>query len=245
MNDFKDMTVVVTGSTRGIGRAIAECLVARGAQVMGTGTRDTQARMGGEAKLEGVIWKDLDVADPKTLSVFVDELSQLGPIHGLVNNAGINCIKPIAEVSDEDYADVLSVNLHAPYMLCKAVGTQMAERGSGSILNIASIWSVVSKPQRTLYTTAKAGLAGLTRALAVELGPAGILVNTLSPGFTLTDLTRQSLSDEEMEALCGQIPLRKMADPEDIARAAAFLVGPDNRYITGQNLVADGGFTIV
>lgn len=242
---MKNKTIVVTGATRGIGLAIAECLVARGALVVGTGTKETEMRMRGEAGMEGVVWKDLDVADSASLNLFLEELQLLGPIHGLINNAGINRIKPISDVSEQEYEDVLNVNLKAPYFLCKSIGKGMVEQGSGSILNIASIWSVVSKPHRTLYSTAKAGLAGLTRALAAELGPSGVLVNSLSPGFTLTDLTRQSLSDEEMKALCGQIPLRKMADPEDIAQIAAFLIGPDNRYITGQNIIADGGFTIV
>jgi 3-oxoacyl-[acyl-carrier protein] reductase len=245
MKELKDRTIIVTGATRGIGRAIAACLVERGATVVGTGTRETESRMRGEAGLDGVVWWDLDLADSASLDAFLEGLAELGKIDGLINNAGINRIKPIADVSTEDYEDVLSINLKAPYFLCKSIGSAMAEQGGGSILNIASIWSVVTKPQRTLYTTAKAGLAGLTRALAAELGPSGVLVNTLSPGFTLTDLTRESLSDEEMKGLCDQIPLRKMADPEDIAKVAAFLVGPDNRYITGQNIVADGGFTIV
>jgi 3-oxoacyl-[acyl-carrier protein] reductase len=242
---MKDKIIIVTGATRGIGRAIAERLVSQGVMVVGTGTRDTEKRMQGEAGLEGVVWKDLDVGDALSFKTFLEELPLLGPIQGLVNNAGINRIKPIAEVSEEDFAEVLSVNLRAPYLLCQSIGKGMAERGSGSIVNVASIWSVLSKPGRTLYTTAKSGLAGLTRALAVELGPSGVLVNTLSPGFTLTDLTRQSLTQSEMDQLCEQIPLRKIADPDDIARTVAFLVGPDNRYITGQNLVVDGGFTIV
>lgn len=245
MNEMNNMTVLVTGATRGIGRAIAACLVERGAVVVGTGTRDTEARMQGEVGLEGVVWRDLDLSDFASLDAFLESLADFGKIDGLINNAGINRIKSIADVSFEDYEDVLSINLKAPYFLCKSIGNAMVQTGGGSILNIASIWSVVTKPQRTLYTTAKAGLAGLTRALAAELGPSGVIVNTLSPGFTLTDLTRESLSDAEMEALSGQIPMRKMADPEDIAKVAAFLVGPDNRYITGQNIVADGGFTIV
>lgn len=245
MSNEDTRRVIVTGATRGIGRAIAACLLKQGARVVGTGTRSTEERMVHDEELAAVTWRDLDVTDPDSLKQFIDGLPDLGPISALVNNAGINRIKPIQGVTAEDYADVLQINLQAPFQLCQAVGTRMAEQGNGRILNIASIWSVVTKPQRSLYSTAKAGLAGLTRALAAELGPQGVLVNTLSPGFTLTDLTKQSLTDEEMSDLCSQIPLRKMADPEDIARAAAFLVGTDNRYITGQNLVVDGGFTIV
>jgi len=201
--------------------------------------------MAHDEELAAVTLRDLDVTVPDSLKQLIDGLPDLGPISALVNNALIKRIKPIQDVTAEDYADVLQINLQAPFQLCQAVGTRMAAQGHGRILNIASIWSVVTKPQRSLYSTAKAGLAGLTRAIAAELGPQGVLVNTLSPGFTLTDLTKQSLTAEEMSDLCSQIPLRKMADPEDIARAAAFLVGTDNRYITGQNLVVDGGFTIV
>lgn len=242
---MKDKTIIVTGATRGIGKAIAACLVERGAAVVGTGTRDTEERMRGEVGLESVVWRDLDLADSASLNSFLVDLADFGKIDGLINNAGVNRIKPIADVSIEDYENVFSINLKAPYFLSKAIGGMMKDQRGGSIVNIASIWSVVTKSQRTLYTTTKAGLAGLTRALAAEFGPSGVLVNTLSPGFTLTDLTRESLSDAEMKGFCDQIPLRKMADPKDIAKVAAFLVGPDNRYVTGQNIIADGGFTIV
>jgi len=243
--EFSEQTILVTGATRGIGLAIAVELRKRGARVIGTGTRDTASRMKGNEETQGVEWLDVDLSDGPSLQEFLVKVQELGPIDGLINNAGINRIKSFSDITSEDYETLMDINLKAPYFLCQAIGGQMAKQGSGRILNIASIWSVVTKSQRALYSASKAGLVGMTRGLAVELGPRGVLVNALSPGFVLTDLTRESLSEQEMKDLSAQIPLRRMADPLDIAKTACFLVSEENNYITGQNLVADGGFTIV
>jgi 3-oxoacyl-[acyl-carrier protein] reductase len=112
-------------------------------------------------------------------------------------------------------------------------------------VNVASIWSVITKPGRALYTAAKAGLAGLTRTLAVELAPHGVLVNALSPGFTRTELTASTLAPEEIAALSAQVPARRFAEPAEIAQVALFLASPANTYLTGQNIIVDGGFTCV
>ena len=147
------------------------------------------------------------------------------------------------KVSDSDYEELLMVNLKAVYFLSQAVAEQM--NFNGKIANIASIWSEITKTNRTLYTTAKTGLVGLTRAMAAELGPRGILVNSVSPGFTLTELTDTSLTEDEKKQMCEHIPLGRMAETEEIARIVCFLVGTENTYITGQNIIIDGGFSIV
>jgi 3-oxoacyl-[acyl-carrier protein] reductase len=187
----------------------------------------------------------VDFADRDSVREFLVALAEIGPLDGLVNNAGVNRIKPMDEVGEADYDFVHDTNLRSPYLVCREVLEGMAQNGSGRIVNIASIWSVITKAQRSLYSSAKTGLVGLTRALAVEFGPKGILVNAVSPGFVMTDMTRQSLSEAEIAELEAQVPMRKMADPDDIAEVVRFLLSPENRYLSGQNIVVDGGFSIV
>ena len=240
-HSLKDTVIVVTGASRGIGRAIAARLVTGGARVIGTATRKlTDADV-----LPGMECLPVDFREPAQLAEFTAFIRQLPRLDACINNAGINRIKPLEEVTPQDYRDVLCIDLDAPYAVCQAAAAVMTKAARGRIVNIASIWSVITKPQRSLYSAAKTGLVGLTRALAAELGPVGILVNAVSPGFVLTDLTRQSLSTVEMERLTSQIPCRRMAEPAEIAELIAFLASPRNTYLTGQNIVIDGGFTIV
>lgn len=238
---FDGQTILVTGASRGIGRAIAEAFVERGARVLGTATSEGSF----PADTSGIEFLVGDFSTPEGIESAAAQIASGPRLDALVNNAGINRILPLDKVSAVDFSDILTVDLRAPYRLCQAVVPQMAAHGSGRIVNIASIWSSVTKPHRTLYSTAKTGLVGMTRALAAELAPAGILVNAVSPGFVLTDLTRQSLSSEELNALSRQIPQGRMADPAEIARVVRFLCSAENTYLTGQNLVVDGGFTIV
>lgn len=237
--------VLVTGATRGIGRAIAARFLQDGYEVYGTGTNNSAERCADIADLAGVSWLDVDFSDRASVRAFLVALAEIGPFDGLVNNAGVNRIKPLDEVDEADYDFVHDTNLRSPYLVCREVLKGMAQNGSGRIVNIASIWSVITKAQRSLYSSAKTGLVGLTRGLAVEFGPNGILVNAVSPGFVMTDMTRQSLSEEEIAELEAQVPMRKMAAPEDIAEVVRFLLSPENRYLSGQNIVVDGGFTIV
>ncbi len=237
--------VLVTGATRGIGRAIAARLLKDGYEVYGTGTNNSAERCAELSDLAGVTWLDVDFADRDSVRAFLVALAAIGPLDGLVNNAGVNRIKPMDEVVEADYDFVHDTNLRSPYLVCREVLKGMAQNGSGRIVNIASIWSVITKAQRSLYSSAKTGLVGLTRGLAVEFGPKGILVNAVSPGFVMTDMTRESLSEAEIAELEAQVPMRKMAAPEDIAEVVRFLLSPENRYLTGQNIIVDGGFTIV
>ncbi|CAA6690201.1 MULTISPECIES: SDR family NAD(P)-dependent oxidoreductase [unclassified Lentimonas] len=237
--------VLVTGATRGIGRAIAARLLKDGYAVYGTGTNRSAARCADLPDLVGVSWLDVDFSDRASVRVFLTALAGLGPFDGLVNNAGVNRIKPLDEVDEADYDFVHDTNLRSPYLVCREVIKGMEQVGGGRIVNIASIWSVITKAHRSLYSSAKTGLVGLTRALAVEAGPKGVLVNTVSPGFVMTDMTRESLSEAEIAALEAQVPMRKMAAPEDIADVVRFLLSQENRYLTGQNIIVDGGFTNV
>ena len=163
----------------------------------------------------------------------------------LINNAGINIIKEFGDVDEADYDRLMDINLKAPYFLSKAAAKVMKAQKKGSILNIASIWSVISKAQRSLYTSSKSGLAGMTRSLAAELAPFGISVNSLSPGFILTDLTQESLSEKERTDLANEVPMGRFGSPEEMANLAYFLCSNENSFMTGQNIVSDGGFTLV
>lgn len=237
--------ILVTGATRGIGRAIAARLLQDGYAVYGTGTQNSADRCANMEDLLGVTWFDVDFSDRESVRAFLPKIAAAGPFDGLVNNAGVNRIKPLDEVDEADYDFVHDTNLRSPYLICREVIKGMAAQGQGRVVNIASIWSVVTKAHRSLYSSAKTGLVGLTRALAAEAGAQGVLVNLVSPGFVLTDMTRESLTPEQMTSLTEQVPMKKMAAPEDIAEVVRFLLSPDNRYINGQNIVVDGGFSII
>lgn len=216
-------TALVTGASRGIGRAIAARLIEDGIKVI--------APTHSEMDLESNESIDQYL---KTLPSFVDIL---------VNNAGINRIDLFQNLSDEDLFDTIQVNLIAPMRLTRGIVQGMIGRHFGRIVNISSIWSLVSKPGRSSYSVSKDGLNGFTRALAVEVAPFNILVNSVAPGFVNTDLTQQNNSPEEINEICKKIPLNRLAEPEEIARLVAFLCSDANSYVTGQCLVMDGGFT--
>ena len=237
--------VLVTGATRGIGRAIAARQLQDGYVVYGTGTKNSAKRCADLPDLAGVSWLDVDFSDRTSVRDFLVGIAETGPFDGLVNNAGVNRIKPMETVTESDYDFVHDTNLRSPYLICREVIKGMAAVGSGRIVNIASIWSTITKAERSLYSSAKTGLVGLTRALAAEYGPKGVLVNSVSPGFVLTDMTRESLTEVQIAELTAQVPMQKMAAPEDIAEVVRFLLSPENRYLTGQNIFVDGGFTIV
>jgi len=244
-----EQVVVVTGGTRGIGRAIVDEFLAAGAQVFATGTSgaDVAARNAALTPLPGgrLEFVQVDLADVASTEEFCERLRGLDRIDVLVNNAGVNQIVEFDRIRDEDFARLLRINLQAPLTVSQSVLPGMRDRGYGRIINIASIWSLLTKPGRAMYTSAKAGLAGLTRTMAVEYGATGVLVNTVSPGFTRTDLTAATNSPTEIERIAAQVPMRRLAEPHEIARVVRFLGSPDNTYLTGQNIVIDGGFTCV
>jgi 3-oxoacyl-[acyl-carrier protein] reductase len=247
--DFNGQTVLVTGATRGIGAAIVMAFEAAGASLLLTGTNqkeiDELNQRNAQQGKQNVRWLQADFSSALSTTSFLEVIAQCPPIHVLINNAGTNRISLIDDVSAEDLDMLLSVNLRAPLLLCKSVSRAMKQMNYGRIVNIASIWSVVTKPGRVVYSAAKSGLAGMTRSVAVDLAPYGILVNALSPGFVNTELTNTTLSAEEREGIASQVPLGRFAEPEEIARMVLFLSSKMNSYLTGQNIMVDGGFTCV
>ena len=217
--------VLVTGGSRGIGKAIKDRFVYAGYTVYSP-TRG-----------------ELDLSDDQSINNFIEKNKTI-EFDVIINNAGINEINLLEDVSQSEIDSMIQVNLKAPIMLLKAFIPSMKKNRYGRIVNIGSVWAVVSKKGRGLYSSVKNGLHGITNTLALELGEYNILVNTVCPGFTLTELTKKNNSPEEVSSISEQIPLKRMAAPEEIAEFVYFLCSENNTYITGQKICIDGGYTI-
>jgi len=247
--DFSGKVVLITGATRGIGAALARDFHAAGADLILTGTDSQQInelnRNNADAGVTNIRYVQSDFADAASLQCFLDEIAHCKRIDVCINNAGTNRIDFIDSTKVEDYELLTQVNLRAPFLISRQVSRLMKQANYGRIVNIASIWSVITKPKRSIYSTTKFGLVGMTKAVAADLGAYNVLVNAVSPGFTMTELTESVLSDKEIQELSAQIPVNRFARPEEISKVVLFLCSDLNTYITGQNIVADGGFTIV
>ncbi len=240
--DLKDKVALVTGASRGIGKAIALELAARGATVVGTATTEAGAQAvtamlathGGR----GVV---LNVTDAPACDALVDSLTkEAAGLHILVNNAGITRDNLAMRMKDEDWDAVLQTNLSAVFRLSRAVMRGMMKARWGRIINITSVVGSSGNPGQANYAAAKAGVAGMSRALARELGSRGVTVNCVAPGFIETDMTN-ALDEAQTSALLGQIPLGRLGSAADIAHAVAFLASPNASYITGTTLHVNGG----
>ena len=226
---------VVTGASRGIGRAIAEELIKQGAKVVGTSTSAD-----GAAKVPG-IGKVLNVRDSAQMDAFIEQVAkEAGDIAILVNNAGITKDNLALRMKDTDWDEVMDTNLKAVFRLSRAVMRGMMKARWGRIVNITSVVGASGNAGQANYAAAKSGVVGMTKSLARELGSRNITVNCVAPGFIDTDMTR-ALSEEQRTALVGQIPLARLGRPEDIAAAVAFLASPSGDYVTGTVLHVNGG----
>lgn len=242
-----EQIVLVSGGSRGIGRAIAQGFADRGASVIITGRdKESLAQTAREIAPPGaaVHTAICNVAHANEIRGTVESLlAKFGRIDTLVNVAGVNRRKSALEVTEEDYDFILDINLKGAFLLSQAVGRSMLQRGAGCQINIASLNTDRPLTHVLPYAVSKAGLAHMTRALALEWGPKGVRVNAIAPGFILTDLTRKLWSDEQMQAWgMANTPLRRLGQPSDMVGAAIFLASPAAAFLTGQILFVDGGF---
>lgn len=245
---LKGEIALVTGASRGIGRAILMALARQGAVVAGTAT--TEAGAAGidqtlqDAGCQGM-GLVLDVADPASVDAALARLgATLGAPTILVNNAGITRDTLLMRMKDDDWQAVIDTNLGSVYRLSKGCLRAMTKARKGRIVNVASVVGVMGNAGQTNYAASKAGMIGFTKSLARETGSRGITVNCVAPGFIETDMTR-SLGDAQREALTGAIPLGRLGSPEDVAAAVLFLVSPQAAYITGETLHVNGGMYMV
>ncbi len=242
--DLSGKVALVTGSTRGIGRSIAETLAGAGARVAVVGrdlakAQAAAAEVGHDAKGFAC-----DVADTAQVTALVADVeAAFGTLDILVNNAGMTKDNVVMRLKDEDWDAVLDANLRGAFASIRAASRGMMKRRSGRIINISSVVGVIGNRGQANYAASKAGLIGLTKSVAKELASRNILCNAVAPGFIATDMTA-ALGPEQRKALEAQIPLERLGRPEDVAAAVAFLASEHAAYITGQVLVVDGGMVM-
>ena len=240
---FEGQVALVTGASRGIGAAIAMELAKKGLTVIGTATSDEGASKISQAlaTFPGCAGKNLNVNDAAAAEALIDAIvKEHGGLHVLVNNAGITRDMLAMRLKDDDWDAVIDTNLKAVFRMSRGVMRTMMKQRYGRIINITSVVGSSGNAGQSNYAAAKAGVAGMTRALARELGSRNITVNCIAPGFIETDMTG-SLSDEQTKALLGQIPLGHLGKPQDVAHAVAFVASPQASYITGQEIHVNGG----
>lgn len=239
---------LVTGASRGIGKAIALALGGAGAYVVGTATSDAGAeQITAYLKAAGVAGegRKLDVRDVQAVSTLVDDVTAAqGTPTILVNNAGITRDNLLMRMKDEEWDDIINTNLSSVYRVTKACLRGMMKARAGRIINIASVVGAMGNAGQTNYAAAKAGIMGFSRSLAREVGSRNITVNTVAPGFIDTDMTR-ALSEEQRVQLTKEIPLGRMGEAEDIAATVLFLASPQAGYISGQTLHVNGGMYMI
>jgi len=247
--DFKNQTVLITGATRGIGKQLAEDFELLGASLILTGTKKTEIKALNNARKKRlgskIIYYCVDFTDQVSTEGFIKELGKYKKIDVCVNNAGINKIDYIDKTRIKDWNNIISVNLKAPFLIMRKIAKIMKKNKYGRIINISSIFGLISKRKRAIYSASKSGMHGLTLAASAELARHNILVNTVSPGFVLTSLTKSILSKKEIKELEREIPIGRLAKPDDISKVVIFLTSSFNTYVTGQNVVVDGGYVNV
>ncbi|CAI0727478.1 3-oxoacyl-ACP reductase FabG [Serratia proteamaculans] len=242
---FEGKVVLVTGASRGIGRAIAETFVARGAKVIGTATSESGAEA--ISSYLGASGKGfaLNVVDAQSIdSVLASIRAEFGEIDILVNNAGITRDNLLMRMKDDEWQDILNTNLTSVFRLSKAVMRAMMKKRFGRIITIGSVVGTMGNAGQANYAAAKAGLIGFSKSLAREVASRGITVNVVAPGFIETDMTR-ALTDDQRAGILSSVPANRLGDAKEIASAVAFLASDEAGYITGETLHVNGGMYMI
>lgn len=241
---LKEQVALVTGASRGIGQAIALGLGKEDAIVIGTATSDAGAeKISAYLKENGIkgVGMTLNVSDPDSIKECLATItSEYGAPDILINNAGITRDNLLMKMKDDEWEDIINTNLTSIFRMSKALMRGMMKKRNGRIISISSVVGATGNPGQTNYAAAKAGLVGFTKSLAREIGSRNITVNSVAPGFIDTDMTRE-LSDDQRDALVGQIPLNRLGQAEEIASAVVFLASPNAAYITGETIHVNGG----
>ncbi|HIF5587186.1 TPA: 3-oxoacyl-ACP reductase FabG [Vibrio parahaemolyticus] len=236
---------LVTGASRGIGRAIAELLVERGATVIGTATSESGAAAISEYLGENGKGLALNVTDVESIEATLKTINdEFGAIDILVNNAGITRDNLLMRMKDDEWNDIINTNLTPIYRMSKAVLRGMMKKRSGRIINVGSVVGTMGNAGQTNYAAAKAGVIGFTKSMAREVASRGVTVNTVAPGFIETDMTK-ALNDDQRAATLANVPAGRLGDPREIASAVVFLASPEAAYITGETLHVNGGMYMV
>ena len=237
--DFKNKIVLVTGGEGGLGKAICNNFLQLGAKVIVTTTK----RKLENKKTKKKIYMYLDFNNKNSIQNFLNNLKKIKKIDILINNAGINQLSPINEINERYLEEIYKVNLRGPILMTKQISKIMIKKKSGKIINISSIFGMVGKSGRSLYSVTKFGLIGLTKSTALDLARYNILVNSVSPGVINTGLTKKILNSKEAKKIKKEIPLNKLGEATDVSNLVCFLCSNLNSYITGQNFIIDGGYT--
>lgn len=240
--NFDRQKILVTGGSRGIGKEIAVAFLNAGdCRVVITGKLAEKPEWI-ESYSKRVEYLPLDLSSDDWMPVFEDVVERQDGFDICVNNAGINSVYLLADFPPEKVDEILKVNLHAPIVISGIVSRKMSERKYGRIINIASIFGVVTKSMRSAYTASKSGLIGVTKTMALDLAKDNVLVNVVSPGFIDTQLTRDVLGEHGMKEMAKRVPLGRLGEVKEIATHVLFLGSNLNTYMTGQNVIVDGGF---
>lgn len=222
---MKRKNALITGASRGIGLVIASCLKKQGINILSPDR------------------KELNLLCEGSINNYLASLKC--SIDILVNNAGINILGSIENLTEQSINETMQVNLLAPLRIIRKIAPQMISRKYGRIVNIGSIWGIITKPGRITYTLTKSGLGGLTRSMAVELAPHNVLVNCVAPGYVNTEMTKANNTKKELEKIKNTIPMQRLCEPSEVAELVSFLCSDKNTYITGQIIAIDGGYLCV
>ncbi|EGR2712244.1 3-oxoacyl-ACP reductase FabG [Vibrio parahaemolyticus] len=245
MMNLEGKIALVTGASRGIGRAIAELLVERGATVIGTATSESGAAAISEYLGENGKGLALNVTDVEFIEATLKTINdEFGAIDILVNNAGITRDNLLMRMKDDEWNDIINTNLTPIYRMSKAVLRGMMKKRAGRIINVGSVVGTMGNAGQTNYAAAKAGVIGFTKSMAREVASRGVTVNTVAPGFIETDMTK-ALNDDQRAATLANVPAGRLGDPREIASAVVFLASPEAAYITGETLHVNGGMYMV